>query len=168
MRKPIFILLSILLFVIFVFALYPLQILTVIDGEENIKYWQFINEKDQFTISCIHSVEKTPVDEIYSIEGEEIILKETVYSDFGAGLPYQATGKQKFSHEGNKFRITGYDMKIPVLYIRVGRFADHTYKFEGNEHKLANWARPGESLAFDIEKTNLFHLFWKYMREGKQ
>lgn len=168
MRKPIFILLAVLLSVITVFALYPIQILSVKDGKGRIKYWQLINEKDQFTISCIHSVEKTPVDEIYSIEGEEIILKETVYSDFGAGLPYQATGKQIFSHEGNKFRITGYEMKIPVLYIRVGRFADHTYQFEGNEHKLANWARPGESLAFITKSTNIFNLFCKDMRGVKK
>ncbi len=168
MRKPIFILLSILLFVIFVFGLYPLQILSVKDGEGNIKYWQFINEKDQFTISCIHSVEKTPVDEIYSIQNGDIVLKETVYSDFGAGLPYQATGTQKFSHEGKVFRITGYNIEIPVLYIRVGRFAEHTFTFEDKEYKLTKWAKPGENLAFDIEKTNLFHLFWNYIREGKQ
>ncbi|MFC0558243.1 DUF1850 domain-containing protein [Halalkalibacter alkalisediminis] len=45
---------------------------------------------DTFTIKWIHSVEKTPWRETYQLTDEgELLLIETVFQSFGAGVPHQ-------------------------------------------------------------------------------
>ena len=45
---------------------------------------------DTFTIKWIHSVEKTPWREVYQLTGEgELLLIETAFQSFGAGVPHQ-------------------------------------------------------------------------------
>ncbi len=45
---------------------------------------------DTFTIKWIHSVEKTPWREIYQLTNEgELLLIETAFQSFGAGVPHQ-------------------------------------------------------------------------------
>ncbi len=146
------------------FLTFPLRVLIVKNEDGEIVYQQLISNGDQFTIRCIHSVEKTPVDEIYEIIDGQITLIETVYSDFGAGLPYCSFENQKFIREPGKFRITGYTLKIPRLDIRVGRYADHTFLSEKNIFKLESWEKPGKPVSFYIEKTYLFNELIKRWR----
>lgn len=157
MRKPLNIL-AIIAIMAIIFLAYPVKTLTVGNKGNNIVYQQLIRNGDRFTIRCIHSVEKTPVDETYEIIDGEITLVETVYSDFGAGLPYCSFKNQSFIREPGKFRITGYNLKIPRLDIRVGRFADHSFHFNKNTIKLVDWAEPGQPVSLFIEDTNIFNV----------
>ncbi|WP_286951514.1 MULTISPECIES: DUF1850 domain-containing protein [Aminobacterium] len=145
-------------FVFIVSFIYPFQTIRVKNKDREIVYQRVIDNGDRFTIRCIHSVEKTPVDETYEIVEGYITLVETVYSDFGAGLPHCISENQSFTREPGKFIITGYNLKIPQLEIRVGRFADHAFLFKKNIIKLEDWVEPGQPVSFQIENTNLFNV----------
>ena len=49
-----------------------------------------LKAEDTFTISWIHSVEKTPWREVYQLTDEgDLLLIETAFQSFGAGVPHQ-------------------------------------------------------------------------------
>ncbi|MBE6100731.1 MAG: DUF1850 domain-containing protein [Selenomonas ruminantium] len=75
----------------------------------------------QLTIDFIHSVQKTPVEEILrvSADGRELELTETRYHSFGVGLPFLES-EGDFRQEGNDFVITGLDRHFPSLALRTG------------------------------------------------
>jgi hypothetical protein len=51
---------------------------------------EHLNARDTFTIKWIHSVEKTPWRETYQLTDEgELLLIETAFQSFGAGVPHQ-------------------------------------------------------------------------------
>ncbi|PYZ92649.1 hypothetical protein CR194_13355 [Salipaludibacillus keqinensis] len=45
---------------------------------------------EELTISWIHSVEKTPWNETYQIQEDNLLLKSTSFQSYGAGVPHQS------------------------------------------------------------------------------
>src|SRR5690625_5055305 len=72
--------------IIIILFLIPIKVLMVEDYSNNeyLKAWRI---DESFAISYIHSVELTEVLEIYSVEDENMVLKETYFQSYGAGLP---------------------------------------------------------------------------------
>ena len=79
----IFLLLIIFLLVFFL----PVKVLLATDykTDKYIKSWRI--KEDRFSIIYTHSVELTEVIETYAIEGDKIILEESYFKSYGAGLP---------------------------------------------------------------------------------
>ena len=75
----------------------------------------------QLAIDFIHSVQKTPVEEILRVSaaGSELELTETRYHSFGVGLPFLAS-EGDFRQEGDDFVITGMDRRYRELALRKG------------------------------------------------
>lgn len=46
-----------------------------------------VEEGDSVVLAYTHSVEKTPVRDVYVVEGEGLRMERTEFSSFGAGLP---------------------------------------------------------------------------------
>ncbi len=134
----------------------PVFVFTIRDANDTVVYAGTIGINDTFSIKFMHSVAKRPVVETFGLgAGKKIALLETEYDSFGAGLPFEVKGGQRFIVRDGKFKIVGYNYEVPNLAIRVGRFADHRFIFRGEEIRLADLARPGEALAFSVEEVPL-------------
>lgn len=79
-----------------------------------------------FCIRFIHSVAKSPVEEWFYGRDGAIVLDRTVYQDFGAGLPHEASAGQRMEFVDGVVQITGYDVTLADLTVRVGRVAEHS------------------------------------------
>lgn len=86
-----------------------------------------------FCIRFIHSVAKSPVEEWFQVQDGKIILDRTVYQDFGAGLPHEASTGQRMEFRDGLVVISGYQMHLPDLTVRVGRVAEHSLLVEQGE-----------------------------------
>lgn len=86
-----------------------------------------------FCIRFIHSVAKSPVEEWFKVQGGKILLDRTVYQDFGAGLPHEASTGQHMAFDDGVVTISGYNMPLPELTVRVGRVAEHILLLEQDE-----------------------------------
>ncbi|WP_232718605.1 DUF1850 domain-containing protein [Bacillus sp. FJAT-45037] len=84
----------------FVFILFILSACTnsdhmnlIVQSQEDGRVYNKVDQLkagDTFTIKWIHSVEKTPWREIYQLTNEgELLLIETAFQSFGAGVPHQ-------------------------------------------------------------------------------
>ncbi len=119
-----------------------------------------IPSKKEFYIRFTHSVALTPVDEFFVVDGADIVLKRTVYHDFGAGLPHMAEAGQKMIFEDGKIVISGFSLKIPTLHVRVGRIAKHRLYLPNvltnsfTELGLDNFVKPGQALALNIKQMS--------------
>lgn len=111
-----------------------------------------------FAVRYIHSVAKTPVTDYFRIQGHDIVLDRTEYSDFGAGLPHNPEEEQKMRVEHGRIIISGYNRVLPSLDLRVGRIARHTLLLFENpadagaaeEIPLAGLAKPGSAISFRV------------------
>ncbi len=122
-----------------------------------------------FGILFTHSVALSPVEEWFYVEDETIILNSTIYEDFGAGLPHEADAGQRMSFKDGKIFITGYDVRIPNLVVRVGRIANHALLlpelFMEGRHVLSlhTVVKPGQSISFTVQKISLFAVCSQYV-----
>ncbi|MDI3481794.1 MAG: hypothetical protein PWQ97_1449 [Tepidanaerobacteraceae bacterium] len=113
----------------------------------------------KFTLSFIHSVQKTPVYEVYYIDDDNnLVLKETRYYSLGVGLPFTDENGH-FSNENGEFRITGLNRKFPSISIMVSPIPGHVIIIDGKTYPLLSFTKPEESINIKaVEKWNLISL----------
>ena len=122
-------------------------------GREKFK---FSPPDGRFTVRFLHSWAKTYVDEIFQIdEKNNIVLKGTIYEDFGAGLPHQPEPGRPASSmtiENGKIHIRDIDRIVPNLQIRTGRvIAAHTLIYGDSYVPFSDFAAPGSVVIFKVQ-----------------
>ncbi|MCC8190038.1 MAG: DUF1850 domain-containing protein [Planctomycetes bacterium] len=107
---------------------------------------------DRFSIVFTHSLARSRVEEVFEVtRADEFRLRETVYADFGAGLPHEETAEQRMAFADGRIRRTGYDMPFRDLWLRVGHIADHRLEFTAEDSlRLAELDRPGAAVRLAV------------------
>ncbi|MBA7500129.1 hypothetical protein ES704_02882 [subsurface metagenome] len=135
--KCLIIVISLLVFIIlFNFFIYTFAttegILEIIDySTKKIIFSRRVAPGDIFSTLYIHSVEKTPVKEIFVINNQyRIILSETQVSSSGAGLPSQVFKEEQFLLKDGKFIIKNINKFLPFIPLKVGKNSHNTFFFK--------------------------------------
>ena len=159
---PNFIVLIIIIGAIII-ALLPTKVLLAFDYKtgEYYKAWK-IKDGDKFTVHYTHSVQLTPVTETYNIDGYNIILEETTFKSYGAGLP--STTPYTFEITSHGFRIYNIDEIMDYLVYRTGaERANHKLIIHDEDYEFLDFSKPRTGVQFKIIKTKIFsHI----LREG--
>jgi hypothetical protein len=94
-----------------------------------------------FEIRYIHSVDRKPVGEIFSLqEGKGVVLQESYFRMFGAGMGHWE-GHGKLEEEGGWMRIREIDKPLGSFLLRVGSpGVDHTLVVKGEKMNLTRTA----------------------------
>lgn len=147
----------VIILILLILFIVPIKVLIAEDYENGdyLKAWRI---KDSFTISYIHSVELTEVLEIYNIVDEEIVLEETYFHSYGAGLP--ATTPYDFEITPDGFRIFNIDEIIEKLIYRTGAIrANHKLIIGNKEYEFLSFSQGKTAVHFQIENMS----FLKYI-----
>ncbi|MFA5577280.1 MAG: DUF1850 domain-containing protein [Tissierellaceae bacterium] len=150
-----FAIILILLVLIFFLWLYPQKLLLATDYKSGkyLRSWP-IGEGEEFAIVYTHSVELTEVVEDYLIVDHKIILKDTYFKSYGAGLP--ATTPYKFEITEKGFRIYDIDEEMENLIYRTGaERANHRLLLRDKEYKFLDFSGPRTGVKLDVKGTNL-------------
>ena len=151
-----FYILILILSVIFIFLyLYRISVLEARDFSTHryLKSW-IMKDDETFTISYTHSVELCPVTETYLIKDREIILTETYFESFGAGLP--ATTPYTFEMKNNGFRIYNINEVMDNLIYRTGaERANHKLIYKNKTYKFLDFSEPRTGVKFQISGISL-------------
>lgn len=93
---------------------------------------------EEFSITFIHSVNKTPVTDCYDADKDgSLYLRKTIYYDFGAGVPFDLNEGETLTYDENgAMVISGIDRLIPSFVIFVGTVSDHTLQIGGEQISL--------------------------------
>jgi hypothetical protein len=75
---------------------------------------------DTFSISFIHSVEKSEVTDYFRIDDDNrIILYQTEFSSLNTGLPAVVSEEEVFSRTDRGFRLSNINRTLPEILLRV-------------------------------------------------
>lgn len=111
---------------------------------------------DQFSIQFTHSIAKTPVVETFRLDSSgDIVLIETRYQSFGAGLPFDVEGKQRLLTENGHYRLVNIDRHLPELIMAVGTVANHQLLIKDRHIAFTQFAKPGESVRIRMMRHSL-------------
>ncbi|MCL2568643.1 MAG: DUF1850 domain-containing protein [Oscillospiraceae bacterium] len=112
---------------------------------------------ETFSIVYIHSVNQSPVAEIYEIRDSRIVLVAFEFEAFGAGVPTELEPGQTLIHlpEGG-MRIEGLDRVIDNLHYLIAHATDLTLHIGGSEVPLLSLDEAGQSLRFSVQELNLW------------
>lgn len=114
-------------------------------------YGTYRLKSESFSVTFVHSVNKSPVTDIYEVHDGEIIMTGTVYYGFGAGVPTELEGDQTLTYgENGEMIISNMNLHIPDLVYVVGTVSDHVLTINGEEISLRDLCGRNSSVAFTI------------------
>jgi len=118
--------------------------------------WRIIPD-EPFGIIYTHSVQLSPVTELYHINTlGELILDETLFSTYGAGLP--ATTPYDFEITEDSFRIFNIQLKMEHLVYRTGAVrANHRLLIRDRDIPFVTFSSPGQAVEFTSIRAPLLY-----------
>lgn len=85
-----------------------------------------IEEGNEFSITFVHSVNKSPVTDIYEIRNGKIYVVRTIYYSFGAGVQTEIEDGQTLEYgEDGSMIVSGFERPMDNLSYIVGTVSDH-------------------------------------------
>ncbi len=134
----------------------PVQCVVMTDAETDEVYFQQPLEADGvFSVSYIHSVNKSNVEEYYRLEDDEIYLFRARYRAFGAGVATELEEGQTLSYEDGYMIIENIHYQIPDLVYRVGTVSDPLIHIGTQSWHMKDLAPPLTSVRFTIQDKYL-------------
>ncbi len=133
--------------------------LVLSDGDTGSVFAEYrMQPGEEFSITFIHSVNKSPVTDCYQTDGDgSIWLRRTVYYDFGAGVPFDLNEGESLSYgEDGAMVISGIDRRISPFLIFVGTVSDHTLKAGGREVSLRDLCGRNTKVLISYEPPRFF------------
>lgn len=131
----------------------PGYYLTVTDCDTGERYARYpMGEGDRFSIEFKHSVNLSPVVDIYEIQGGDIYVEETVYYHFGAGVQTQLNEGETLTYGEDGSMIVGniHQLRNDVRYI-VGTLYDHLLTVGGEQVNLRQLCGKNTKVRFNYE-----------------
>ena len=130
-------------------------ILVLKNGAGQALFSQVVSIGVRFSIVFIHSLALSRVEEIYEITGpDEFHLRETIYEDFGSGLPHMEQPGQRMEFANGRIRLSGYNLRFRELHLRVGYISDHRLTIGGIESAhLVDLERPGGEIRICVTRS---------------
>ena len=135
----------------------PHRFLTVRDRDSREVYARYpLSEGGRFSVTFKHSVNLSPVTDVYVIEGGDIYVEETVYYHFGAGVQTQLNEGETLTYGEDGSMIVGniHQLRNNVGYI-VGTVYDHVLQVNGQEISLRELCGKNTAIRINYE----FQLF---------
>lgn len=106
---------------------------------------------DRFSITFVHSVNQTPVTDIFEIRGDDIYVVECRFYSFGAGMQTEYPEGVTYSYaDDGAIVATGYDILCKDLIYCVGKVSDHILNAGGEEYSLRDICGRGAMVRFCI------------------
>lgn len=142
--------------VLIVFVAFQNDKLVLKDAKSGEKFASFpIEDGERFSVEFVHSVNKSPVRDVYEIrDGGEIYVVETKYYAFGAGVQTELNDGEKILYgDDGSMTITNINTHIPQLTYVVGTISDHVFRISGEEISLRELCGKNTFVSFTIDRN---------------
>lgn len=124
----------------------------IVSGEKADDLSFEVVDGDRFSITFVHSVNKTPVTDVYEVSDGKIFVVETKYFGFGAGVQSELEEGQTLSYtEDGAMLISGIDREMTDLNYIVGTVSDHVLEIEGEQYSLRDHFGKNAHISFKLK-----------------
>ena len=126
--------------------------LTVYNSETGKVYTTFaVTEGSEFAVEFIHSVNQSPVKDVFVIRDGDIVADRTVYSAFGAGVQTELEEGQTLEYDENgNMVVSGFNIIFPKVKYIVGTVSDHILYIEGESISLTELCGKNAHIVFEL------------------
>lgn len=133
-QKIVFLLLAL---VIAVFGWWGSRPWVFIQGESEMLASAPAYAGESLSISFVHSVQKTPVEEFLTVDDElsGLVLNSTRYHSFGVGLPFMESDGD-FYQDGNDFVMDNMNRRFDNISLRTGLGTKLTVSLAGKSYPI--------------------------------
>ncbi len=130
--------------------------------------WRFPLAVDKsFTLYYVHSVQKTPVWENYSLgPGDRLVLNSTVYDSLGVGLPFLAV-EGKLAERSGKFVLTGINRRFREVNIRAVPLARQAVIYRGKTYYYNDYFASGALVNIKVQRLSALDIISQSIRGRK-
>ncbi len=112
-----------------------------------------VKEGDEFSVEFVHSVNKSPVRDVYQVREDAIYVVRTTYYAFGAGVQTLLEDGQTLTYEEDgAMTVSGFDKEIPYLVYFVGTVSEHTLRVGDETVALGVLCGRNSNVRFLIKK----------------
>lgn len=128
--------------------------LVIYDAESGKVYASFdVQTGDRFSVEFVHSVNNSPVKDIYEIrDNGEIYVVSTVYHGFGAGVQTELEGDERLVYRDGAMIVENINKKIPYLAYFVGTVSDHTLQIGDKSISLRELCGKNANIVFEYKR----------------
>ena len=108
-------------------------------------------EGAEFSVEFIHSVNQSPVKDVFRVENGQLVADRTIYSAFGAGVQTEILDGQtlEFDKDGNMV-VSGFDIVFPRVDYLVGTVSDHILEIQGESISLRDKCGRNAHVYFEV------------------
>jgi len=123
---------------VFLYFAFSSEYILLVDGDTGKVFSAYpVNEGDSFSVTFVHSVNNSPVTDVYEFRDGSIFAVKTIYYSFGAGVQTQIEEGQTLEYgEDGSMIVSGFEKKIDNLSYIVGTVSDHTLEIGGESVSL--------------------------------
>lgn len=127
--------------------------LTLRNGDTKEVYVRYkVAEGDEFSVEFIHSVNKSPLTDVYQIKDHKIYVVRTIYYGFGAGVQTEIEDGQTLTYgDDGEMIVSGFDREMPHLSYIVGTVSDHVLTIQGRGISLRELCGRNSTVEFTCE-----------------
>jgi hypothetical protein len=112
-------------------------VLEIKDADSGKVYGRWsLDESGEFAVEFVHSVNQSPVREIFKVEGAAIRTMAVRFFTFGAGMQVDLDGGKVMTRDGDAMVISGFDSSSGELNYIVGTVSDHLLYISGETVSL--------------------------------
>ena len=115
-------------------------------------FTQRVSQGERFAVTYIHSVERSPVKEIFEIRQSDIYTMESHTESFGAGMPYDG---EEIEMKDGKFIIRNINRKVHggALRVRPSSVFPHHVEIGKNRIIISETPYEGRNLEIKVVRT---------------
>ena len=119
---------------------------------------------DTFSLSFVHSVEKSDVTDYFRIDGDyRIILYQTEFSSLNTGLPAVVSEGEVFERTETGFRVSSLRRVLPEIRLQVSAAYGGTLAVEGSDIYLPALAGDGP-LLISVRRVFAWELLFRSLQ----
>lgn len=107
-----------------------------------------VDEGTEVALAYTHSVEKTPVRDVYVVDGTDLHMVRMEFHSYGAGLPAGADVER--TDDG---LVASFDRTYDRLYVSPGSIANHTLIVGDDRYDLVELS-DGDDVVFSVTERS--------------
>lgn len=154
---------GLLLLLIVLLFLLRLPFLVAADRDNNpVLFFPLAGEKN-FSIYYIHSVQKTPVWENFTVEkNDNLLLASTEYQSLGVGTPFLPSEGKLIERQG-RFILTGLNRSFKEIDIGASPIPGHILIYKNKKYKLNDYFAPDALVRIRVDRRSAAQMIWQSM-----
>jgi len=157
--KSIAVITAVIIFVSLFFLPVSRKFIIIEEKTGKLLYYTDVSPGDVFSVKYIHSVNKSPIEDVFEIQQDfGIKLTKTVFHSFGAGVPCELEPGQILIRTEDSIEIRNINKEIYKFLLKVGTVADHTLCIQGREIRLDSLTAPKQTIRLEVRRIPVYNI----------